>query len=355
MNQMYQVAPLADNYFFIKEKLQWIMLDSWLHHFLREELNEMTAEIDRKNMEKSMSEEHRSILLYDTRDTIIMSRHTPLLARKGNEWLAFALGKDHPLFEPLMGLGEKKSAYYFYRGKEGEDLLFEHIATGTELKVTAMSMELPEETRPGRSIYFMGFVRWNEMWWLSGAQVGWGYNADLIRKEKESAKSRQLFGKDPVLEKEKNRQLHASFLKFNNGRSLAFVESEEAANHFIRDFITDEYEVIPEAIPDPVPEEQIPGMIFCSQDSGIELVFGYNSVVPDSNNRWYRKNETGEGSEEIMSRMLESPHISANFMQYLATHYSFPGLGFPGLSGRELLKNNLDFMLRFWKRNNYHD
>jgi len=36
-----------------------------------------------------------------------------------------------------------------------------------------------------------------------------------------------LFGKDPVVHREENRQLYRSFLKFNKGKPLAFVESEE--------------------------------------------------------------------------------------------------------------------------------
>jgi hypothetical protein len=52
--------------------------------------------------------------------------------------------------------------------------------------------------------------------------------------------------------------------------------------------------------------------------------------------------------------MLESPHISGKWMNYLVTYYDIPGLEFPGLSGRELLLDNLDFMLRFWKRKGYY-
>ncbi|MFH0758999.1 MAG: hypothetical protein V2B15_17045 [Bacteroidota bacterium] len=53
-------------------------------------------------------------------------------------------------------------------------------------------------------------------------------------------------------------------------------------------------------------------------------------------------------------RMLESPYISGNWMHYMLARYDLPGLEFPGLSGRELLMDNLDFMLRFWKRKGYH-
>ena len=39
---MYVVSPDEDNFFVIKDTLRWVMLDSWLHHFLGKELEEMT-------------------------------------------------------------------------------------------------------------------------------------------------------------------------------------------------------------------------------------------------------------------------------------------------------------------------
>ena len=88
------------------------MLDSWLHHFLVEELEEMTNDV-----------------------------------LSGDE-------EEHPLYESLLEMGKKKSGFYLYMGTEGDDLLFEHIATGTELRVTSRSAESPTGTEPGRAISF---------------------------------------------------------------------------------------------------------------------------------------------------------------------------------------------------------
>jgi hypothetical protein len=377
LKQLFDVSPEEDNLFVIREKLKWIMLDSWLHHFLREELEKTIDDVLSGDEEEPLPEESRAMYLYDTMDTFVLSSHTPLLARQGKEWLAYVLGKDHPLFESLLGLGEKKSGYYLFDGTEGDDLLFEHIATGTKLRVTSMSMEVPKGTEPGRSISFAGFVKWRGEWWFSGAQLALKYDADLIRKEKESEKSKMLFGKDPALQREENRQLYRSFLKFNKGKPLAFVESEEAANGYISDFLAFHnrslmksarkgkkdwklpgQDVLPENInkkmdPDPYRDEAIPGMIFCDPDSGIELVFGFNDMIPDARNKWYMgdDDEVEPVNESMM--MLESPHISGKWMHYLVSSYDLPGLEFPGLSGRELLLDNLDFVLRFWKREKY--
>lgn len=379
LKELFNVSPDEDNFFIIREKLNWIMLDSWMHHFLGEEFGEMANKMFIEEEEEPMPAETRAMYLYDTKDTFVLSRYTPLLARQGREWLAHALGKDHPLFEPLLGMGEKKSGFYLYMGTEGKDLLFEHIASGTELRVTTRSLEVPAGTEPGKSVSFAGFVKWMGEWWFSGSQLGWGSDADLIRKEKESEESKMLFGKDPAVKREENRQLYPSFLKFNHGTPLAFVDSEEAANSFIRDFLAyhnrskkrslrerrrhrelPEQDVLPggpnnaaNRDPELVEDEDIPGMIFCDPDSGFELAFGYNVLIPDARNRWYTEEaEEGNGDEVMM--ILESPHFSGKWTHYMVAHYDLPGFEFPGLSGRALLMDNLDFMLRFWKRKGYH-
>jgi hypothetical protein len=269
-------------------------------------------------------------------------------------------------------IGDKKMGYYLFMGTENGKLLFRHIATGKVLEVTTESMVLPKGLEAGKSISFAGFVKWRDEWWFSGAQLAWGYNADLIRKEKESERSRMLFGEDQDVNKAHLEQQYASFLEFNKGKPLAFVESEEEAGNFIRDFLlfhnqsldapAGEKKKARERIMEaglpirPVENsshggaEPVPGMIFFSQGSGIQTAFGLNDLVPDPDNRWYREEDAGE---EAM-RLLYSHFISGDWMHYLAENYDFPGLDFPGLGGKELLMENLDFMLRFWKRKGYY-
>jgi hypothetical protein len=233
-------------------------------------------------------------------------------------------------------------------------------------------MDLPKDFVAGKSIFFTGFVKWRDEWWFSGSQFSWGYNTDLIRKEKNSESSRMLFGEDPVLKKAENEQLYASFLKFNNGKPIAFVESEENADSFIQSFLIFHNETLDvparkkkkrreilmkaELTRNPVKGSEhgdtkaIPGMIFFNPESGIQMVFGLNDFVPDPDNTWYREDETGD---EAM-RLLFSSHISGNWMHYMVKNYEISRLDFPGKGGKEILMENLDFMLRFWKRKGYY-
>lgn len=48
-----------------------------------------------------------------------------------------------------------------------------------------------------------------------------------------------------------------------------------------------------------------------------------------------------------------SGDISGEWMHYLSETYDLSGISFPGEEGESLLQENLDFMLRFWKREGY--
>jgi hypothetical protein len=384
LKEYYKVGPGENSFFVLKDKMRWIMVDSWLLHFQRKELADLINEDSRFQNEDGESEENRKLYLYDIVDSYILSTCTTLLARQGKDWLAYIQGKDHPLFKEILGRSEKKSGYYFFMGMENENLLFQHIASEKVLKVSSMSMDVPEDLEPGKSISFAGFVRWKDEWWFSGTTASWGYDADLVSREQNSETSRMLFGEDPVLRKSKNEQLYASFLKFNDGKPIVFVESEEKAHIFVRDYLVFHNE----SLDIPASEKRegrerilknelllspdrdafhgdtglVPGMIFFNRESGIQMAFGLNDLVPDPDNTSYRENstvdvpesesDTGSGHEAM--RLLYSSYISGDWMQYLVKNYDIPGLDFPGEGGRELLMDNLDFMMRFWKRKNYY-
>ena len=372
LKQLYTVRPGEEDFLVLKDKMRWIMLDSWLLHFQGNELEEIITGVLTNLSEEGLPEETRELYIYDTIDSYVLSTYTPLLARQGKEWLAYTLGTDHPLFNEILGIGEKKSGYYLFMGAENDKLLFQHIATETVLKVTSKSMDLPKDFEAGKSISFAGFVKWRDEWWFSGSQVSWVYNTDLIRKEKNSESSRMLFGEDPVLKKAENEQQYASFLRFNKGKPIAFVESEEKAGSLIQDFLIFHNETLdiparekrkaremimkteltkrPIKSSDHGDAEAIPGMIFFNPESGIQMVFGLNDLVPDQDNTWYREDETGDET----LRLAYSYHISGDWMHYMVNNYDIPGLDFPGEGGRELLMENLDFMLRFWKRKGYY-
>ncbi len=95
------VRPGEGDFFVLKEKIRWILLDSWLLHFQGNDLDEMISEVLTNQGEDELPEESREMYIYDTIDSYVFSTYTPLLASQGKEWLAYILGTDHPLFEKI--------------------------------------------------------------------------------------------------------------------------------------------------------------------------------------------------------------------------------------------------------------
>jgi len=108
--------------------------------------------------------------------------------------------------------------------------------------------------------------------------------------------------------------------------------------------------VVPYADPSKgnVPED-VPGMLFCSAVSGIHTVFGLNSCIPDEENPWYNEAEAEDDTE----RLLHSPYVTGEWMHYLMENYNLPVPEFPGIRETNFVVDNLDFLLRFWKRKAY--
>lgn len=365
LKEFFKVKEDEDNFFIIKEKINWIMLSSWLHYFLREELVKLIDDLLVEGEEDSFPEDALEGFMYDTEDSFIFFSHTTLLARQGKEWLAHLMGRDHPLFGSVLEMGEKKSGMYIYNGTEGNNLLFEHIATETELKVTSESMKIPADSRQGRSIFYAGFVKWDGRWWFSGAMSGGDSDPRLIKEEMESGQEKELFGKDPVLQREEKRKLHDSFLRFNNGKPLAFVAGEEASDSFIALLMVYHNSLVKRLLhkgrksdgmidPGTFEAGTEPGMIFSDPDKGIKIAYGYNNLVPDADNPWYVEGDDGGGDEDDPMLMLYSSVMSGQWIYYLMKQHNLSGIEFPGLGGRKLLMDNFDFMLRFWKRGGYY-
>ena len=124
-------------------------------------------------------------------------------------------------------------------------------------------------------------------------------------------------------------------------------------NEFVIKFLeyyAGEKRVVPYADPGKgnVPED-VPGMLFCSAVSGIHTVFGLNSCIPDKENPWYNEGEAEDDTE----RLLHSPYVTGEWMHYLMENYHLPVPEFPGIRETNFVVDNMDFLLRFWKRRAY--
>ena len=89
-------------------------------------------------------------------------------------------------------------------------------------------------------------------------------------------------------------------------------------------------------------------MVFFNPKSGAEIALGVNSAFPEKNNPFYNKNE----SEEHIMRLFSAEGLSKELAIYCVNNFKKDLTFFKSAEGN-LYLDNLDFLLRFWKRGNY--
>jgi len=375
LKEFLTLSPGEEDFFVIRMRIEFIILDSYLFPFNRLECFVEVAERmeDMKDqMEDYEMEQNMPLMMYETVDTYILSKIFPLLALRGKDWLAYVLGREHPLFDDIISISEKKTGYYLYQKKENGFLYFEHIATRTVLPVTVKSYNTLPELIEGKTILTCSFVKWKNNWWFSGTSAVYKYNSDFIAKEKESIQSRNLF--DGMVQKQYEvlQKQYKAFLEFNKGESIAFFESSEMAGNYALEFMEfykkslhvsdkEEKEAVKRAQKKGLPGmpgkldfddevKGLPGFVFFNPESGIEIAYGFNEFIPHPDNPFYDKEKCRESAIEV----LASQEISKECSLYLVGLMEPGSLRFPGEPDGRNLEDNLDFVLRYWKSKNYY-
>ena len=259
----------------------------------------------------------------------------------------------------------------FVAARDKENIFLEHIASGKKFNLTKKSFDHSEMLKEIDSILFMGIVNWRNEWWFSGVFFQINYNADLILDEKNSIESRiavnfldhQTKDMDDILEK----QLKV-FKAFNNDMQIAFMDSKKVES-FIKDYIEfynnylnisdkekeeaklraknegyfgKEFEV------KTLSEFSESGLVFFNPKSGTEIALAINSAFPLKSNPFYNENE----SEEHIMNLFFAEDLSTELAMYCVNNFRTKLPLFKGAEG-QLYLDNIDFLLRFWKRGNY--
>ena len=322
-------------------------------------------------IENSKYNEHLLNFLNENRDHRLHNVFTRLLGLKGQEWVADILGESHNLSKDFRNISKKIGGYFFYKGHDEGNVFIEHIASGKKFNLTKKSFDHVETLKEVDTILFMGIVKWRNEWWFSGGYFQTEFDPDLVLNEKNSMESRSavsfldnqykdlddiLGGQLKVFKKFNNNQQIAfmdsdkieSFLKdyidyFNNSLKLSQKEKEEAKQRAREDgFFGNENET------NDFLEVSESGLVFFNPKSGAEIALGVNSAFPEKNNPFYNKNE----SEEHIMRLFSAEGLSKELAIYCVNNFKKDLTFFKSAEGN-LYLDNLDFLLRFWKRGNY--
>jgi len=305
---------------------------------------------------------------------MLHASHSRLLSLTGKEWAAEILRKGHPLSEEFLKMSQKINGYFLYKGQDETDVFLEHIASGKDFKMTKKSFEHSDSLQETDTIVYIGIVRWRDEWWFSGTHYQIPFNADLILDEKQSLAARarvnfldhSLYNADDTLRKQEK-----AFLDYNRGSQIAFLPSEKM-NEFLTGFIqhfNDSLNLSGEEVEqskkrfraDGLTLENTPldlwdasdtpetGLVFFNPKSGCEVVFGVNSAFPLPNNPYFQE----ELTQEHFMRLLMDPSISPEIVLVCIDHCKEKLAVLNTFPLRKFL-DDIDFLLRFWKKDNYH-
>lgn len=333
--------------------------------------------LDLKDTELEMledNEDKENLIHYlnENRDYTLHSAHTRLLSLTGKDWAAKILGENHALSNYFPNISQKIRGFFLYKGQDENDVFIEHIASGKKFNLTKKSFDHSESLKEIDSIIFMGIAKWRDEWWFSGVFFMDKFNADLVLDEKNSLKSRMAVNFLDHQKKDVNELLEQqfnAFKDFTNGAQIVFIESErvdgfikEYTEHFNNSLKLSQKEkdkAKKRAKADgffgtennhaDFKEVSDSALVFFNPKSGAEVALAVNSAFPAPNNPFFNNDESGD---HVM-RLLLDESLSTELVMYCIENYKSQLQFFKNKEGLLYLKD-IDFLLRFWKKNSYY-
>ena len=359
-----RISGTVTDFYEVRYRIQWLFTSSYLFHFMSDLMMFRIKNINEQFRDWSSSQ--RTSLFNEIKDEITLAENSYLLAFKGHEWYAEILGSKHALYKPLKSIGRKRSGNLVYTGKTSGHINFEHPPTGRKVAITRKSMEdIDEHIVPG-TIVTIGFVKWMDEWWFSGMMAIWGKGKEFFKKER-SLVVASLFSDENDEWKNTIHEQYDVFLNYNHSKPIAFFNSFFEANNFTREFMLQwnfhmrkklnqpGNEIVPPFLPEEIPPSirehyKDNCIVFFNKEAGLEFFTGMCPVIPDENNALYK----GKIDPSLAMHLVIANDCSCGFVHFTLDHYGLKRyLLFPGEKNPRLVPDNLDFLLRLYKRNAY--
>lgn len=369
LKSIYQIDENEEDFYVARNLIDTILFKTYLFYpdtLLK--LKEQELEI----IEDSKDDENIMMYLNENRDSTLHKTHTRLLSLKGKEWASEILGNNHPLSKDFLNISQRIRGFFLYKGQDNNNIFIEHIASSKKFELTKKSFDHSDTLKELDTIVFMGIAQWKNEWWFSGVFFQQPFNPDLILDEKNSLESRMtvnfLDHHRKETEETLKMQLNA-FKDFNEGLQVAFRPSEKI-DDFVRNYteyfnnsldISDKEKEEAkhrarkegffgtEEDPKNYGEVSDTGLVFFNPKSGVEIALAVNSAFPLPNNPFFNV----EDSEDDIMFLLISDEISTELALYCIDNCKNNLPFFKDGTGKIYLKD-IDFLLRFWKKNNYY-
>jgi len=369
LKSFYQIDENEEDFYVARNLIDTVLFKTYLFYpdtLLK--FREQELEI----IEDSRDDENIMMFLNENRDSTLHKIHTRLLSLKGKEWASEILGNNHRLSKDCLSISPRIRGFFLYKGQDGNNIFIEHIASGKKFDLTKKSFDHSDTLKEVDTILFMGIAQWKDEWWFSGVFFQQPFNPDLILDEKNSLESRMAVNFLDHQKKETNEMLKmqlSAFIDYNNGSQIAFLPSEKIEEFYkgYIEFFNDTLKLSDKEIRDAkqrvkndgffgtndehkdYSEVSETGLAFFNPNSGGEIALAVNSAFSLSINPYFEE----KVSEEHLMRLLMNESLSTELVMYCINNCKTKLPFFNNGVGEKYLED-IDFLLRFWKKDNYH-
>lgn len=372
LKSIYQIDENEENFYIARNLIDTVLFKTYLFYpdtLLKLQEQEIKIIENRKSRK---DDENIITFLNENRDRTLHNTYTRLLSLKGKDWVSEILGDNHLLKKDFLTISKKIQGFFLYKGQDNKNIFIEHIASGKKFDLTKKSFDRSHTLNELDKILFIGIVQWKNEWWFSGVSFQQPFNPDLIHEEKNSLESRMEVSFLDHLRQETGETLKkqlSAFKDFNNGSQIAFLPSEkiEEFNKGYIEFFNNTLNLSETEIREAkqrvrnagsfgtndkhkdFSEISETGLVFFNSNGGTEIALAVNSAFPMSINPYFKD----EDSEEHLMRLLMDESLSTELAMYCIDNCKNKLSFFKKGVGKKYL-DDIDFLLRFWKKDNYH-
>lgn len=297
-------------------------------------------------------------MAFRVRDNHFIFFRLHLLALKSSEFVASTLDPAHPQQHNLRTIGNRIDSFFEYEKLENDRLQLKHLTTGETFWVNQNSIQNFHEPAPAQ-LFYMEIVPWENAWNLSGMMSAVEANQIDLTSDQEMNQAysiESLHGKRTHIEKAEKQvdDVKELFVQKHQGQLAFMTESE--INPYIHELTNTYREAaglpLIEKGPHTTAANNAPVTAFYNPKIGLEFFGGIETHFPVQENTFFVENENEPiNYAQNLLQLLVQKFFSVGMVQYYYERYEkeinaqfFYPLT-PGI---------LDFMIRFYKSETYH-
>jgi len=348
----------------VRKKLEYVAQKSYLHSVY---FSKRFAEMCEKYMQNGrlVLTEEGNIHLYDQRINYIFNDCLPLFAILANEYYAELLAEEHPYYQLIKHISKRKFGYFLPINKESDRLIIKHIPSNKEIVLSKEMVTFPDYMlHENETILCIGIVEWSDNVWQ---MMGSGF---LLDEEQivHNPELDSIFADD--LKRETIENQKEAFLQATGGKYIKYVKGKEEYCQFITETTRIYTKIVNPQTTDKEIDELMqpfienqnkmeipfaqdePITIFFNEKSGMETYYdNVTRCLSDKYNPYYVNGETfdwetlitiGTFSKEFIHYILENKIINLTLDEEIHSYTMY-----------DTINENLDFLLRFYRRNLY--